>query len=484
MDVKENGATVRLAKAVSTSYYYGGIPQNTNTENLRAVNNLTLTDIPNLNTLAPPRTYREELRECRYFYKFDPTASAVINRMADMAVTKLRNRRMYCDDEEFFFYQGLAERLMPLLQVCALEYLISGMVIPDYGEGRVMGNRLHPKLGRKRYKVPDPLWVRNPEHITLKRLSASINRSVYLDIPPDEIHFITNEGKYPDGREDLARYQELVQNFPEYVSAVRRGVRAIQLKNARPVLRKPVTYYDYPQPFLVPALAALKHKTRIKQMDYTIATRAIEAIRHVKAGDKDFPLTEDDTSLEDIKSQLRAREYNGIAETIYTLFTNHTVSVEWVFPPLDALLNDAKYVEPNADIFLALGFPRVLLVGESNRSNAGQASTSIQGPVSTLNEFRTKILAWIKELYWEYADLNGFKNIPEPTFSPISLADVSSLVQYAIEAAKIGVLSKTAIAQMFGSDYETEAEQTRFELADGSPSAIPEPVAPTSPSTV
>lgn len=439
-----------------------------------------------------PQNHQDEIRQCRYFYRTDPIASTVINRMIDLAITSIRNRREFCNDEEMAYYNAVSKLIYPILQTLALEYLIAGMAVPDYGLQRQMGNRLNSKLGRKRYIFPSPLWVRNNDTIVLKRQPTSNDRSVYVKVPQDERYFIEHEGKRPDGSVDKAAYEALVKQFPEYVRRVKAGEDLILLENTRPILRFPLPNDDWPQPFLVPALAALKHKLRIKQMDFSIASKALEAIRQVKAGDKDFPITDDDTTLEEIRQQMTARGPGGTGDSIYTLYTNHTVEIEWKYPPLEALLSDAKYAEPNEEIFMAMGFSRVLLVGEAYRSNAGQSVTTTLGPVASLNTMRDQIILWVRRLYSRLADLNDFKNIPEPRFQPIVSADVVALVQFALEAGKMGVLSKNTIAQMFNTDFETESQQIEAETdATSDPKLFdvvynkpePEPAAPSGGST-
>lgn len=418
-------------------------------------------------------TYREEVRQCRYFYRFDPISSTVVNRMAEMAISDLRNRRRKCSDEELFFYEAVAQALTPVLQLCALEYLLSGLAVPDYTISRVMGNRINSDLGRTRYYYPSSFWVRNPDNILLRRVPTTMDRSVWLEVPAEEVYFIQHQGYFSDGTSDIEKYRLLVEQYPEYVARIMRGETKILLEHAKPILRKALTYCDYPQPFLVPALAALKHKLRIKQMDYSIATRALEAIRLIKAGSDEFPVTEEDTILDDIKNQVSASKAVANNEIVYSLFTNHTVTVEWVYPPLDALLSEQKYNEPNAEIFLAMGFSRVLLVGEALRSNSSQSIASTLGPVSTLNELRRGLLTWVKELYRDLADRNGFKNIPEPLFRPIPLGDIAALAQFAIQAAKIGAVSKDTVAQYFGTDFETENQQIESEeAATGDPDLL------------
>lgn len=411
-----------------------------------------------------PVTYPEELFQCRFFYRFDPTASTVINRMSELSAGIVRNRKDDCTDEEFAYFESLSDRITQLLSACSLEYLISGMAVPDYGTTRIMGNRLDASLGRKRYIVPDHMWVRNPENIVLRRVPFGPERRVYLRIPPEEASFINNEGVYSDGTEDKELYTTLVREFPEYVAAIRAGKSEILLDHVRPILRKIMPNCDYPQPFLVPALAAMKHKLRIKEMDHSIATKALEAILHIKAGSDEFPVTEEDTVLDDLRTQMAARSYNAADQLLYKLYTDHTVKIEYIYPELQALLTPQKYEAVDADIFMAMGFSRVLLVGESAKSNAGAGPQIILGPLSMLEELRTRLLYWVKSLYKDLAELNNFTHFPAPFFDPLVASDITTLISNAHTALESGVISKNTYANLYGTNFENEQRQIRHEV--------------------
>ena len=433
-----------------------------------------------VNILESPINYQQELAQCRFFYRRDPFASTVVNRMAEMTAGRLKHKRNYCNDEEYNFFTGLAPRLVGIIQSAALEYFVAGMAVPDYITSKIMGNKLHPKLGRKRYAVPDPIWLRNSDNIVLKRKPTSSERAVYIKIPPDERDFINNEGRYNDGTEDKELYALLVRQFPEYVRLVKEGNSIILLHNVNPILRKPMPNCDYPQPFLVPALSPLKHKMRIKEMDYTIATRAIEAIRLVQAGNDQYPVDEDDPTLKELRDQMIARSTVADQELVYTLYANHTVTIKWVYPPFDTLLSTDKFVAVDADIFMAMGFSRVLLIGESMRSNAGGKDLTVLGPLATLTEARLNIVEWLKDLYEDLAEQNGFTNIPEPIFDPLTVNDAQTLIQYASSALKDEVISRNTYAQLFGTDFDSEQLQRSSEH-DAIINTTPDPTtAPTS----
>jgi len=198
----------------------------------------------------------------------------------------------------------------------------------------------------------------------------------------------------------------------------------------------------------------------LKIMDRTIVSRSIELLRQVKIGSDEYPATDDDIEA----TQKAIAQASASGDRVFNLFTNHTVDIQWVLPPLDALLNESKYAEPNADIFLAMGFPRILTVGESLRSNSSDSRIATLGPMSTLTEVRERILSWIEWFYEDLAERNNLTTWPKPYFSPIQFQDMTALTQFAIQAQQIGAISKDTISQLYGTTYEEEQQKISFEV--------------------
>jgi len=420
---------------------------------------------------AKKRNYHETIKIVRWFYENDPIAGTVVNRMADMSITILRNRRKTklnkedVEDNVLAFYDALAEQLRPYLKIAALEFLLHGMVILDYTTVRLRGDKISEKLGRTRYTTLEKIWARNPENIVLKQRSVGMDVQVFFKVPASEVTFIQNKGTRSDGTEDKETYKYLLETFPEFVAQVQKGKTLFELADVDPILRKQNSYDEYPIPFLQNALKPLQHKEYLKAMDRSIARRMIQAIRHVKVGNDLFPADQDD--IDSIQTLLSTVSNSSNDEFIYNLFTNHTVEIGWAVPPFEALINEAKYSEPNADIFLALGFPRILTVGETAKSNAADNKVASLGPKATLDDLRDILIIWLKKLYRKLADINGFTRIPDPYFSPISTTDITALIQFAKDIFNTGALSKDALAQLYGTDYQTEAGQIEAEVSMG-----------------
>ena len=161
-------------------------------------------------------SYHEIVKYCRYFYERDTIARTVINRMVNLAVTRLRNRKEDKDVNNAF-YDAISLKLQPFLKHMATEYFVNGMVVPAFTYKTVMMNKLDPSLSRKRVEIPDQFWIRNAANIKLRKRPTSMDRAIYLELPQDEIMFIVNKGKRSDGTDDTAAYRELLKQHPEYV---------------------------------------------------------------------------------------------------------------------------------------------------------------------------------------------------------------------------------------------------------------------------
>lgn len=413
-------------------------------------------------SFSPKRTlyeYRSEVAENRKFF-LDSVANAIISRIIDVAATPIYNRKNNTTEEEFAYFNLIAKRASDILKEALLEYLLSGLSVPDYILERVVGNRIHPEFGRKRIYTPPAFFVRDPMTLIIERHPFLNERILYVELPKEEIDLVKNKGVYENGVLNPQPYEIYATNFPQYVALIERGITRIMLQDRSYMFRQPTSYDPYPRPYLTPAIPSLKHKAMLKQMDYQTAKRAQEAILHVKAGNDTYPVEEGDNTLEQIAEQIRNRPN----VSVYRLYTNHTVELKWVYPPLDALLSKDKYEEPNADIFLSLGFSRALLVGESFRSNSGNLSITNLGPLAIIQDTRAAFIQWLSSTYQRLASVNGFDNVAVPKFVPIRTSDFIALINMALAAVNQQILSKETVAAMFGSVYNEEFLQINEEF--------------------
>jgi hypothetical protein len=414
--------------------------------------------------LEIPADYHKLIKVCRFFYKHDPIAGTVLNKMVDCAITPLTNRKGECDDEEYEVYNALADMLQEFFRNACLEYLLSGLVVPHYEWTRMRGSELSPKLNsRRRVLVPDNVWFRDPATITVKNSPVIPNKKYYyVTVDANTISFIRGKGRLPDGTVDKETYDEMVKNYPEFVKAVQnmKGTKMqVLLEDVRPILAKTLPEDAYPVPYMENALESLMHKRNLKRMDYSITSRVIGAIQMIRLGNDDYPCT-DDMDFEHIKNQMNYRTSAGNQERVYQLFANHTLQIEWVFPNTEAMLNREKYTTVEDDIIAAFGFPRTLITGETLRSNvSGGTDFAAFSPIATMETIRDRLLEWLKIMYGEIKDKNNFKGQAVPQFTPMRLYKLIDLNTIGQTLYMEGNISRKSRQELVGLDFDTELER-------------------------
>src|SRR5260221_4176152 len=100
--------------------------------------------------LIIPKEYHEVLKLCYDFYKIGGIVGTVINRLAELRITEIRNGQRGTDDEANEYYYSLLHRkpsrLMRFLASAALEYYLSGMAIPRVDWVEKLGSEVSSKL--------------------------------------------------------------------------------------------------------------------------------------------------------------------------------------------------------------------------------------------------------------------------------------------------------------------------------------------------
>ena len=440
----------------------------------QASNPWTAEDIDKLE-VEDVEEFREVTELCRFFYKRDPIASTVINKLIDIGVTKLDYEHSELKPNQEALIESMLPSFEEFAEAMALEYLISGLLVPEVSFTAVPKDELN-KLGVKRYSafvLPTDMWLRDPMTIKIKQVWSS-KPSYYIEIPDDLIHFITTGGYYEDNTKDVELYNELAQRYPKFVAAVKRGETEFKLENKRIMRRRVLSGSPYPIPYLYGATEPMKHKRNIRRMDYSVASRVISAIQLIKVGNDEYPLTEDDSDVLDaLKDKMYWRNSSsmGDIERIFQLFTNHTVEIEWVFPDIETLLDDSKYKDVNRDIFYALGFPAILVTGETERSSASEAEYALLSPIKTMENFRDKILKILNDILEETLDLNDLKLNTRLRFKPINLQALIDFYEILSKLYDSGSLSREEYLAGMGYNLDDELgkleqEKTKMEEMD------------------
>lgn len=413
--------------------------------------------------------YRKVLNDCRFFYKHESLASTTINKLIDIGITKIKVDQGTLSDNEYKIFQGgLLEQIQAFVEEAALEYLISGLVIPEIKFSMVNTRQLK-KLGIKRKPsllLPDTLYIRNPEQVKIKRGFFQTKSSYFLKIPDKYLYFILNEGTYPDMTEDKEAYEHLKRKYPKMIEEVKAGKREFKLENDHIIQAKTISNSDYPIPFLYPALEPMRHKRNIRRMDYAIASRAIAAILQIKIGNDEFPVTEDEAdAFDNIEAQMRQRNTGSKEiERIFQLFTNHTVELEWIFPELESLLHSDKYMEINEDILYALGFPRILVTGETQRSGTSNPKYAMMSPYKSMIKLQRILLPLVEYIIDEVIEENKLGGIPSKiSFGDINLNDFNEYLEALAKLYESGNLSREAFATALGFNITEELNKRKEE---------------------
>ncbi len=402
--------------------------------------------------LTIPKDWSKLIEQIRFYYERDPIASTVINKSVDIGINELINVRGEASDEVYNVYEYFKPQLYNFLKLVAREYLLSGLVIIPEMTWKTI------KINDKNYILPDVLWIRDSATIVAKKTPIPGRINYYVKIEDTTVDFILNKGVYPDGTKDEETYNILRKKYPKFVKSIESGETEILLEDTYIVLtRSPISGKVYPTPYLMPVLESLNYKRNLRKMDYSIASRVISAIQLFTLGDKDFPLTEDDEyQLTDLKNQINWRGQEGNIERVFQLFGNHTLKIEWIYPDTRALLDNNKYKAVDQDILFGLGFPRILLSGETERSATSNAEFAMFSPSESIKAMRKELLPFLNKLYADIAKRNNFDVYPRADFGNIRLYDVEKMANVAKDMYEKGVISRTSYLNTIGHTFDDE----------------------------
>jgi hypothetical protein len=437
--------------------------------------------------LVLPKDYHGVIQMCYDFYQRGGLASTVVNRLAEFSITDIRNGQRKTSNEANEYYDALLHRkpsrLMRFLNAMALEYFLSGMVLPRIDWESVPGSDISPKLRQgKIYEVP--VFDMYPPSLVIVEWAGWGQKKFYIKIPEKDIRLIRSGGSQI--KEQQLRYTMWMQLYPELSTQIKAGANKVELNDVDPILRKETTFSAYPTPYMYNVLEALLFKQQLRRMDFAVAARIINAILLVQEGDRDFPITEETReNLDDLKNQILARSNNPrMMERLFILFTNHTTKLTWITPDVTAMLNQEKYIQTNSELQEGLGFTAILITGESRSSQAAEVSTYAVQP--QMEQFRTMAKEWIVTVYEEAGERNKFANIPSPNFKPIRLQDYVKTAAVFQQAFTEGNISRTTRDESIGTDFETEVELMRDEqpLLKNLPAFPPMPYSPLPPGMV
>jgi hypothetical protein len=423
---------------------------------------------------------------CRFFYRTEPVVSTVINKLVEIGINDLVFSKNKLSENEFRVFTSLKPRLLEFSEQLAQEFLLSGLVVPEIGYSKNKDKQFIFSLGIKKYGslyLPETLTVRNPSNIKILTSWLGDIPTYFMKIPEEVIKFIKSGGKLSNGKEDKELLEKLKASFPEFVKKILKGETEIQLENDNIFRRKYTADNPYPIPYISPSLDALQHKRKLRRMDYTLIDKIISAILHVKVGNDTFPITdsdEDQVYLDNLRAQLAMRgNSEQLMERVFQLITNHTVELAWVFPNTEILMNEKKYDDINQEILFGLGFPRVLITGETAKSGTSDPELATLAPVKTMENFRRKIIEVIRDICIEVSLRNGFKSAPNVEFAVLNLHSFGDFVNGLSKLYDSSALSRTDLARVYGYDFVDQLDKLEDENLElkkrGLPTVGPNP---------
>ena len=77
------------------------------------------------------REFISLVNKCRFFYKKDPLTSTTINKLVEIGINDLTFSKNGLSDNEFRVFTGMEHDLLLFAEDMALEFLISGLVVPE-----------------------------------------------------------------------------------------------------------------------------------------------------------------------------------------------------------------------------------------------------------------------------------------------------------------------------------------------------------------
>lgn len=414
--------------------------------------------------LIIPREYHAVIQMCYDFYQRGGIVTTVVNRLTEMAMTQITNGQRKTTDEANTYFNSVLHRgpsrLNRFIHTAALEYFLSGMVLPRVDWVEIEGQELNPKLkaGRKYWVPKVDLY---PPNLIRVDWAGWGEKQYYLKIPEKDARNIRNAAKIKD-QQLKKKYRMWQEQYPTVFEAVQNGEKEILLETDA-ILRKEVSFTQYPTPFLFNILEVLVHKQQLRRMDYAVAARIITAILLVQEGSDEFPITEETRgNLDALKQQIAwYSKHPEAMQRLFPLFSNHTTKMTWIQPDVQALLDQEKYRQVNEEISEGLGFAKILVTGESRNAQASEVSTWAIQPM--MEELREMIMEWLGPVYEQAAELNGFRQVPEPAFTPIRLQDFIKTAAVFAQAFKEGNISRTTRDQMMGIDFKAELELMKDE---------------------
>ncbi|MHA2054942.1 MAG: hypothetical protein ACW99F_15250, partial [Candidatus Hodarchaeales archaeon] len=295
-----------------------------------------------------------------------------------------------------------------LLKEIGLEYILSGNGFPYSTWSKTKVNDLTGN-----YDLPSIIQLMNPRYIDIPISLFNVGRPAY----------IFNPTLKAGSRMSIVEHQANLKKIGVSEKQFDKLMEPKLLENDRVyhIKRKARNYDVWGIPYLTKTFSAVATKMKLRMLDNNTTEGLINSVTIFKVGspDKDSPYH--------VVKQDRINAFAGLitnpqASTI--LVWAHDVELITAGPAKDILDFENKYKEVDQEIVRALGIPQILIDG-TGTATAGWVA--ILALVQRLERVREDIAEYMKYIFDQIKQKNGFKS--EVTFSwlPINLRDEKNI---------------------------------------------------------
>lgn len=213
---------------------------------------------------------------------------------------------------------------------------------------------------------------------------------------------------------------------------------------------------DWADPLLWPVMADIFYKNKLRQMDLSVCDGVINAVTIFKLGDFANGFIPPEEHMRAFAEFLRT------PTAAMNMVWNDAISIESNYPPVDRILNVAKYEAVDRDILRGLGVPDTLLGGTTGASFS-TGFLGVRTLLERLEEGRNTVITWLNRQLKMIAAIMGHRDIPKVKFGKMSLRDEKAEKMLLIQLLDRNIISIEAVLECFGEDFEIEIERLRDE---------------------
>ena len=207
-------------------------------------------------------------------------------------------------------------------------------------------------------------------------------------------------------------------------------------------------YEIYPTPIARHCFDALEIKGNMLLMDKTTVKSVRNRVLLVKIGTDKFPEM-DPRKIQKIKSLLQTPGNN------LQLFWNHAISMEWIEPKLDSLLDEHKYDNWDDQIRTTYGISKVLTGTSESAGAIGNSIMNFKGLQQEIQSAQQKMLEFIhRQINLLRAALQVKWDVT-CTFDTLNLQDPVKFIALLNAAVQQGIIDHQTAIETMGYHFPT-----------------------------